>query len=121
MSISITSSARAQLVSLIKRMHKHIVFGCKSGGCAGFEYKWSYEETAGVSPILLADPYTLSVCPLSEVFVIGTEIDWTEHDFNTGFIYRNPQSVQSCGCSLSFHPVDSELFLQKYIAHSSNK
>ena len=108
MSISITAAARVQLVALARRAQSHIVFGCKSGGCAGFEYQWTYEEQPGVSPIVLFDAYTLSVCPLSEVFVIGTEIDWTEQDFNTAFVFRNPQSVQSCGCSLSFRPTGNE-------------
>ena len=113
MSISITAAARVQLVALARRAQSHNVFGCKSGGCDGFEYQWTYEEQPGVSPLVLLDPYTLSVCPLSELFVIGTEIDWTELDFNTGFVFSNPQSVQSCGCSLSFRPTDSELLFQQ--------
>jgi len=115
MSISVTAAARAQLATLAKRASRHVVFGCKSGGCAGFEYTWSYEKVPDVSPILLTDPYTLSVCAHSELFVLGTEIDWVQQDFSVGFVFDNPRSVQSCGCSLSFHPTDSELFLQQVV------
>jgi iron-sulfur cluster assembly protein len=105
MSVSLTFAARKHIAKLACIANKHIQFGCKSGGCAGFEYTWDYiskPPTRGTLP--LVGMWTFSVCEKSELFVLGTEVDWVEEGFNAGFVYSNPLATQACGCSLSFHP-----------------
>jgi iron-sulfur cluster assembly protein len=107
MSVSLTARAFRQLSALATRSKKHIVFGCTSGGCAGFEYTWELVDRPHEATIVLAPPYTLSVCPKSELYVLGTKIDYNDQGFDQGFAFQNPAAAQACGCSLSFHPVSS--------------
>ena len=69
----------------------YITLGVKGGGCSGFEYVWSKP----VEGILLLDP-------MSEIYVMGSEIDYVEELGGSFLTIRNPMQTSSCGCGASF-------------------
>jgi iron-sulfur cluster assembly protein len=111
MSVTLTTAAFKQLSKLAINAKKHILFGCSSGGCAGFEYTWDYIDKSPTPKLAvpLVGPYTLNVCGKSELYVLGTGIDYRTGGFSPGFLYKNPNVTQACGCSLSFLPTHSRI------------
>ena len=46
-------------------------------------------------------PARVLIAPLAQMFLIGTEIDYEETMLESGFKFRNPNVVESCGCGES--------------------
>jgi len=71
-----------------------------SGGCAGFEYKWSFDDDMSDDDNLIDD--TLLVHKMFELYLMNTEIDYDKDDFGATFRFSNPAAKSSCGCGTSF-------------------
>ena len=103
--ISITKSACAQLTKIANETKQtHIRFYVKGGGCNGFNYKL---EPTSESPdkgdeIIKRDNYLISVCNMSLMHLLGTEIDWKKDIMGEGFHFNNPMAKSKCGCGTSF-------------------
>jgi len=41
--------------------------------------------------------------PAAVMFLIGSEMDYTEDKFTSGFTFTNPNEKGRCGCGESFH------------------
>jgi iron-sulfur cluster assembly protein len=37
------------------------------------------------------------------MFLLGSEMDYVEDTFHTGFVFNNPNEKGRCGCGESFH------------------
>ena len=73
------------------------------GGCAGFQYDLYFEE----EPTAMDEQFNshgidLYVDPLSFQYLDGTEIDYVEGPYGSGFKFGNPNVTGSCGCGSSF-------------------
>lgn len=93
------------------------LFGVNSGGCNGFNFDLKLIDTTELNDIKKLKPNIISqdnvnvfVDPLSEIYLFGTTIDYTEEDFSKGifenkFVYKvNKELATSCGCGVSFNP-----------------
>ncbi len=81
---------------------KGVRFSLLGGGCAGFSYVFDYADEPQENDIELDfDKFKLWVCPVSEVYLKGTVIDWKKQGLNHNFIYMNPNEASSCGCGTS--------------------
>tara|TARA_B100001093_G_C26701524_1_gene959321 strand:+ start:328 stop:654 length:327 start_codon:yes stop_codon:yes gene_type:complete len=79
----------------------------KSGGCNGFNYKLdsltSIDLKEGEVQIINEELY-LQLCKKSELYLLGTEIDWVSDVMENKFVFNNPLATASCGCGNSFTP-----------------
>jgi iron-sulfur cluster assembly protein len=41
--------------------------------------------------------------PKAVMFLIGTEMDFVEEKFKSGFVFKNPNEKGRCGCGESFN------------------
>jgi len=41
--------------------------------------------------------------PKAVMFLLGTEMDFVEEKFKSGFVFTNPNEKGRCGCGESFH------------------
>ncbi|XP_011860179.1 PREDICTED: iron sulfur cluster assembly protein 1-like [Vollenhovia emeryi] len=41
--------------------------------------------------------------PKSVMFILGSEMDYVEEKFSSGFVFKNPNEKGKCGCGESFH------------------
>lgn len=76
-----------------------------AGGCAGFEYKLSFEDAAAAAPddhVLEAHGMRLLVDPKSAPIVEGSTLDFSEALLGGGFKINNPRAVHECACGESF-------------------
>jgi iron-sulfur cluster assembly protein len=77
--------------------------GVRGGGCSGLSYfiEMENEEKSG-DRILEFDGLRIFVDLKSQLFLGGTEIDWSESLMERGFHFKNPNAQRSCSCGESF-------------------
>jgi len=74
------------------------------GGCSGFQYGFTFEESAGEDDTRVnKDGVTLLIDPLSFQYLVGAEIDYKEDVQGAQFIIKNPNAKTTCGCGSSFN------------------
>jgi iron-sulfur cluster assembly protein len=76
--------------------------GVKKGGCAGMEY--TLEQAREVAPhevVVDQDGARVLIAPMAQMFLIGTLIDYETTVLESGFRFKNPNVVESCGCGES--------------------
>jgi len=120
-SISITSIAFNKIRNILNTTHNDIfLLSAQSGGCNGFNYVFKpikNNEFADIiknkKPIIIEkNTAKVAIDPLSELYLLGTEIDYIKEDYENG-IYESgfkftPDNdiANSCGCGISFSPKD---------------
>lgn len=73
------------------------------GGCAGFQYGFSFEAEANDEDIAIEqDGVTFLVDVMSRQYLSGALVDYIESLEGARFIIENPNAATSCGCGSSF-------------------
>ncbi len=99
--IKLTDNAIDRLSYLAeKNDSKYVRLSVKGGGCAGFEYDWSFDNNDTRDDVVLKD--ILVVHRDFELYLMGTTLDWVEDTFKSEFVISNPMAKSSCGCGTSF-------------------
>ena len=99
--IKLSDNALLRLRELRNKHNKKFVrLDVKGGGCAGFNYEWSFADEEQRGDMVLKD--ILLVHRDFELYLLGTELDWKEDTFKAEFTITNPNSKSSCGCGESF-------------------
>jgi len=76
--------------------------GVKNGGCAGMEYTMEYAEVASPLDEVVEDRgIRILIDPKAILFLLGTEMDYEEDKFASGFRFNNPNQTDACGCGES--------------------
>jgi len=83
-----------------KNNRKFVRLDIKGGGCAGFEYHWSYSDEEQRNDAVIEN--VLLVSRDYELYLLGLELDYTYDDFESSFKFNNPQAKSTCGCGTSF-------------------
>jgi len=118
--INITKNAWVKIHSILKSQNaKGMLFTAESGGCNGFNYKLDLIDELNYNKlqknqlalhILKERDSQVIIDPLSEMFLIGTEIDYMQEDYSKGifekkFVFKpDKKLVSACGCGISFNP-----------------
>ena len=119
--IYVTQNAWKKMGDIIRisKNTRGFFFHASSGGCNGFNFKLelldreTYDDINSKSPTVLQNDclgVKLYVDPMSEMFLLGTTIDYTKEDYNKGlfenkFLFHiDPKIASSCGCGISFTP-----------------
>jgi iron-sulfur cluster insertion protein len=74
----------------------------KGGGCSGFQYEFTFDETKDEDEVVVTDGVSLVIDPLSLQYLDGAEIDYSTDHFSSQFVIRNPNVQTTCGCGSSF-------------------
>ncbi len=81
-----------------------IKLGTSTHGCSGLGYTVDYVEEPGADDELVETKgVKVFVDRKSLLFLLGTEMDWEDSMFSTGFKFTNPNEKGRCGCGESFH------------------
>jgi iron-sulfur cluster assembly protein len=77
--------------------------GVKSGGCSGMSYFMEYAtEQQPMEEVVEQKGVKIFVHPQALMYLIGTEMDYQEGQFESGFVFNNPNEAGRCGCGKSF-------------------
>ena len=117
--ITVTKNAFQKMNSIMKKSNNKngFLFGIDSGGCNGFNFNLQLMQDKDLEKIIKQKPNIIQdekvkvyVEPLSELYLVGTEIDYLKEDYSKGifeskFVYNVDKKMAStCGCGVSFTP-----------------
>ena len=102
--IEITKNAQIHIEKILKsddaKFFRITVLG---GGCAGFQYKFDFENLKNEDDILLVtEKINVLIDNLSLDLIKGSRIDYVNELIGSSFKISNPQAASSCGCGTSF-------------------
>ena len=99
--IKLSDNALLRLRELRNKHNKKFVrLDVKGGGCAGFNYEWSFADEETRNDVVVDD--ILLIDRINELYLTGMELDYNYDDFESAFVFNNPHAKSSCGCGTSF-------------------
>ncbi len=105
--ITLTDAAAERVKRLIAKSDKPVLglrVGVKTRGCSGLSYFVEYaEEQKKFEDVVEDKGVKIFIDPTATMFLIGSEMDYIEEQFQTGFVFKNPNESGRCGCGESFH------------------
>ena len=112
--VSLTDAAAERVKALMAARPdeaKHLRVGVKNGGCAGMEYTMEYaRDQKPLDEVVEDKGVKILVDAKAVLFLIGTEIDHESTKLKSGFVFRNPNQTDACGCgeSVTIKPAAAE-------------
>ena len=104
--LSLTDRAMERISYIMSKAPKGtlgIRFGVKTGGCSGMTYDVSYtSEEKQNDEKIIKDNIKIYIDASATLFLIGSEVDWSQDKLQSNFIFKNPNEVARCGCGESF-------------------
>ena len=99
--IQITDAAINRLLQV---GYKQVEFSVEGGGCSGMNYKMNKleRELESDDKVIKEGELELIVPFNSYIYLLGTQIDFSDDLLNGGFKFDNPNAERSCGCGTSF-------------------
>lgn len=105
--ITVTESAAAQIKKVLAENNRTpetavLRMAVQGGGCSGFQYAISIEESPQESDIVIeSNGIRVAVDPISIRYLQGAELEFGEGMMG-GFKVKNPNAKSTCGCGQSF-------------------
>ena len=105
--ITVTERAKEKALELMLKEHKEteafIRVGVEGGGCSGLTYKLEFDTIQKPEDKVFEDKGIKIVCDKkSFLYLIGTELDFSDGLNGKGFLFQNPNASRTCGCGESF-------------------
>ena len=106
--ITLTDKAKEKalvffLEKLLDPSENFIRVGIKGGGCSGLMYELDFDSILKPGDKEFEDKGIKIVCDKkSLLYLIGTELDYTDGLNGKGFEFKNPNAQRVCGCGESF-------------------
>lgn len=73
------------------------------GGCSGFQYGLAFVENIEEGDTRIEKRgVTLLIDPMSMLYLMGAEIDFSDDIEGARFVINNPNATTTCGCGNSF-------------------
>ncbi len=105
--ITLTAAAADRVRELMGRAEGGVIglrVGVKPRGCSGMSYVVEYAEDMRPYEEVIEDKgVRVLIDPAATMFLIGSEMDYQESQFQSGFTFTNPNEKGRCGCGESFH------------------
>ncbi len=73
------------------------------GGCSGFQYHFEIVQDQNDDDLAIEkDGITVLVDSISQMYLTGSELDFSDDLIGAAFKVNNPNATASCGCGTSF-------------------
>ncbi len=77
--------------------------GVEGGGCSGLSYKMDFDNQLKPEDKVFEDKgVKIVVDRKSFLYLVGTELDFSDGLNGKGFAFHNPNASRTCGCGESF-------------------
>ena len=99
--IKFTEKAKKQIEKITSEndLKKYFRISVKGGGCSGFKYNFSFDNSITDEDILFNN---VVIDKTSLAIIDGSVIDFKVEMIGESFVINNPKASSSCGCGLSF-------------------
>jgi len=108
-SIYISDKAKTKVLKLMEEAgvagdDSHFLrVGVVGGGCSGLSYKMDFDTEVKPMDQVFEDKGIKIVCDLkSFLYLVNTELEFSDGLNGKGFYFNNPNASRSCGCGESF-------------------
>ena len=105
--VTVTEQARNKIIELKqkegKSMNDGIRVAVEGGGCSGLMYDLVFDTEQKENDMVFEDnSVKIFVDKKSLLYLIGTELDFSDGLNGKGFQFKNPNASRTCGCGESF-------------------
>jgi iron-sulfur cluster assembly protein len=105
--VTVTEIAKNKIVELKQKdgfTENHAIrVAVEGGGCSGLMYNLEFDSESRVSDMVFEDKgIKIMVDKKSLLYLVGTELDFSDGLNGKGFQFRNPNASRTCGCGESF-------------------
>jgi iron-sulfur cluster assembly protein len=106
--LTLTANAAEQIKTLLAQAPDDqtvlgLRIGVSAGGCSGMSYYMEYAtEQQPMEEVIDDKGVKIFIDPKAMMYLVGTEMDYNEDEFNAGFVFNNPNEAGRCGCGKSF-------------------
>jgi iron-sulfur cluster assembly protein len=102
--LQLTDEAKNHLKSLIEQNqeNKGVRIAVIGGGCSGLSYKVEFGEKKEKDYVLSFEGGELLIDPKSAIYIKDTVLDYEGGLEGKGFVFKNPNAKNTCGCGESF-------------------
>ncbi|MEP7169907.1 MAG: iron-sulfur cluster assembly accessory protein [Bacteroidota bacterium] len=105
--ITVTEKAKEKAIELMSKENKpagsFIRVGVEGGGCSGLTYKLEFDNQLKADDKVFEDKGMKIVCDRkSFLYLVGTELEFSDGLNGKGFVFMNPNASRTCGCGESF-------------------
>ncbi len=106
--ITLTDAAAERVRRLMSKAGDEEVLGLRVGiktrGCSGLSYFVEYAKEQKRFEDMIEDKgVKIFIDPTAVMFLLGSEMDYQEDKFQSGFTFSNPNEKSRCGCGESFN------------------
>ena len=105
--ISLTDAAAERVKRLVSKADSPVLglrVGVNTRGCSGLSYVVEYAKDQKRFEDVVEDKgVKIFIDPTAVMFLLGSEMDYVEDKFHSGFVFKNPNEKGRCGCGESFH------------------
>jgi len=99
-SIYVSAKAKTKVLQL---MQDFLRVGVVGGGCSGLSYKLDFDNEIKPMDQVFEDNGVKIVTDLkSFLYLVNTELEFSDGLNGKGFYFNNPNASRSCGCGESF-------------------
>ena len=104
--LTLTQAAADRVKNLMNDANSEVIglrIGIKTAGCSGMKYNVEYATS--IKPFeekIVSKDIVICIDPAAIMFLIGSEMDYKEEKFSSGFEFSNPNEIARCGCGESF-------------------
>lgn len=105
--VTVSDIAHEKIVDLRSKEGKTDSHGIRvaveGGGCSGLQYDLSFDATEQPNDHIFEDKgVKIFVDKKSLLYLLGTELDFSDGLNGKGFFFKNPNATRTCGCGESF-------------------
>lgn len=104
--VTVSEAAAVKLTSLIEDSEyktPYVRVAVKGGGCSGLSYDLSFDTEQQPKDVLAEDKgVKILIDNKSLLYLIGTQLDYSDGLNGKGFQWINPNASRTCGCGESF-------------------
>ncbi len=104
--VTLTEPARREVARLLQddgRPDAGLRLAVAGGGCSGLSYTLEFsEQEPGDTVTEMAEGLRVFVDPKSVLYLKGVTLDFESGLAGRGFVFRNPNAANTCGCGESF-------------------
>ncbi len=105
--VTLSAKAKAKILEIRNQEGHSLEAGIRvsvlGGGCSGLSYKLDFESTEKPGDHVYEDGgVRIFVEPKSLLYLVGTELDFSDGLNGKGFYFQNPNATRSCACGESF-------------------
>lgn len=104
--VTVSETAAQKLNSLIEEggsLKPYVRVSVRGGGCSGLAYDLSFDSEKEATDTLAEDKgVKILIDRKSLLYLIGTELEYSDGLNGKGFQFVNPNASRTCGCGESF-------------------